>query len=98
MMGAAPSAAFVMSEPEFLLEILVVALDAPAMLGEIDQTREADVVRQGRQPVFRRLGRVLRPFDQQPLFGARGQDRDGRRAPATARTGRSAGRPSPRAT
>ena len=32
MMKSAPVAAFIMSEPEFLLQFLVVALDAPAQL------------------------------------------------------------------
>src|SRR5258708_4891730 len=70
MMEAAPSAAFVMPEAELLLEVLIVAFDTPAQLGEIDQAREADVLRQGGQPVLRRLGLALWPFHQQPLFGA----------------------------
>ena len=37
MMEAAPSTTFIVSEAEFLLEVLVVALDAPAQLGQIDQ-------------------------------------------------------------
>ena len=32
----APSAAFIVAEPEFLLEILIIALDAPAQLCLID--------------------------------------------------------------
>jgi len=35
-MKAAPTTAFIVSETEFLLEVLIVALDAPAQLGEID--------------------------------------------------------------
>src|SRR5258708_12065912 len=34
------------------------------------QARERDVLRQGGQPVLRRLGLALWPFHQQPLFGA----------------------------
>ena len=52
MVEAAPAAALVVPEPEFLLELLVVAFDAPPELGEFDQAREADVLRQGREPVF----------------------------------------------
>src|SRR3954466_12345856 len=49
---AAPAAALVVPKPEFLLELLVVALDAPPELGEFDQAREANVLRQGREPVL----------------------------------------------
>ena len=68
MMEAAPSAAFIVPEAEFLLELLVVALDAPAQLGEIDQAVERDVVRKGGEPVFGWLALALGPLDQQPLF------------------------------
>ena len=37
MMEAAPTSSLVMAEAELLLEILVIALDAPAQLGQIDQ-------------------------------------------------------------
>src|SRR5262245_38488227 len=67
MVKAAPSAAFVVSEPDLLLEFLVVALDAPAQLGEVDQSIEDDFFRQVREPVTGRFGFALRPFDQQPL-------------------------------
>jgi len=36
MMESAPATAFVMPETELLFEVLIVALDAPAQLGEID--------------------------------------------------------------
>src|SRR3954454_20930079 len=49
---AAPAAALVVPEPEFLLELLVVAFDAPPELGEFDHAREANVLRQGREPVL----------------------------------------------
>jgi hypothetical protein len=45
MVKAAPSAAFIVPEPDLLLEVLVIALDAPAELGEIDQTRTVDCLR-----------------------------------------------------
>ena len=71
MMEAAPSAPFEMPEPDLLLELLIVALDAPAQLGEIDQAVEGDVLRKRREPVFGRLVLALRPLDQQPFFRPR---------------------------
>src|SRR3954449_764695 len=68
---AAPATALVVPKPEFLLELLVVALDAPPELGEFDQAREADLLRQGREPVFGRLLLSFRPLDQEPFLRAR---------------------------
>jgi hypothetical protein len=45
MMEAAPPTPFKMSEPELLLELLIVALDTPAQLGGVDQPAEGDVFR-----------------------------------------------------
>src|SRR5215218_6564134 len=71
MVEAAPAAALVVPEPEFLLELLVVAFDAPPELGEFDQAREADVLRQGREPVLGGLLLAFRPLDHEPLLRAR---------------------------
>src|SRR5215211_7066967 len=71
MVEAAPAAALVVPEPEFLLELLVVAFDAPPELGEFDQALEADVLRQGREPVLGGLLLAFRPLDQEPLLRAR---------------------------
>src|SRR5258708_33414434 len=71
MVKAAPPAALIMSEPDFLLELLVVAFDAPAQLGEIDQTIKGDVLRQVREPIAGRLALAFRPLDQQPLMRTR---------------------------
>ena len=68
---AAPPAPFIITKAEFLLQLLVVALDPPSQLGEIDQTFESDILGQGGKPILGRLGFVFRPLDQQPLFGAR---------------------------
>ena len=57
-----------MPEPDLLLELLIVALDAPAQLGEVDQPAEGDVFGKGREPVFGRLVLALGPLDQQPFF------------------------------
>ncbi len=67
-MEAAPASAFEVAEAEFLLELLVVALDAPAQLGEIDQARPGNVVGKGGEPILRGLLLGFRPFDQQPLL------------------------------
>src|ERR1700759_1963620 len=71
MMEATPTASLVVAEAELLLEVLIVALNTPAQLGGVHQGRAADGGGQGGQPVFRRLGFVLGPFDQAPFLGAR---------------------------
>src|SRR5258708_12066409 len=68
MMEAAPAAALIVPKPDLLLELLIVPLDAPAHLGEIDKSAEADVRRQCREPIFGRFGFALGPFDQQPFL------------------------------
>ena len=45
MVESAPAAALIMAEPEVLLEILIIALDAPPELGEFDHALEANVLR-----------------------------------------------------
>src|SRR5271165_5038199 len=69
MVEATPSPPFKMSEPDLLLELLIIALDAPAQLGGVDQIAECDAARQGREPVLGRLLLALGPLDQQPFFG-----------------------------
>ena len=64
MMEAAPATALIMPEAGFLLEVFVIALDAPAHLGEIDKAAERHVRVDGCKPVFR--GLVLAPT---PLAG-----------------------------
>src|SRR3954452_21267954 len=68
--GAA-AAALVVPEPQFRLELLVIALDAPPELGKFDQAREGDLLRQGREPVFGGLLLAFRPLDQKPFRRAR---------------------------
>src|SRR4029079_10856058 len=70
MVETAPAAALVVPQSEFLLELLVVAFDAPPELGEFDQAREADVLRQGREPVLGGLLLAFRPLDQEPFLRA----------------------------
>src|SRR5215204_2616940 len=69
-METAPAAPLIVPQSEFLLELLVVALDAPPELGEFDQAREADLLWQGREPVFGRLLLAFRPLDQEPFLRA----------------------------
>ena len=59
MMEAPPGAALVMAEADFLLEFLIVALDAPAQLGEVDQGGKRHVAIDGREPEFRGCSFVL---------------------------------------
>src|SRR3979411_1517117 len=73
MMEAAPAAGLIVPKPDLLLELLIVPLDAPAHLGEIDKSAEADVRRQCREPIFGRFGFALGPFDQQPFLLQRGR-------------------------
>src|SRR6516162_9116512 len=68
MMKAAPASPLIVAEPDLLLEFLIVAFDAPAQFGEIDQPGEADVLGQSRQPIFCRLLLAFGPFDQQPFL------------------------------
>ena len=68
MMEATPTPAFIMGQAKLLLEILVVALNAPTHLGHRHQTFELGVDRQRGQDVFLGLALPLGPFDQEPLF------------------------------
>src|SRR5689334_20943660 len=68
MMKAAPVAALVVAKTELLLEVLIVPLDPPARLGDLDQALERGALGQVGEPVFRRLRVPRRPLDQQPLF------------------------------
>jgi hypothetical protein len=44
VMEAAPSPAFEMSKSDLLPELLIIALDAPAQLGEVNQISEGNVL------------------------------------------------------
>src|SRR3954464_11657330 len=68
MMEAAPAAAFVVAEADLLLEFLVIPLDHPPCLGDVDQLLQREARRQVGQPVLARLLSVLGPLDQQPLL------------------------------
>jgi hypothetical protein len=68
MVEAAPSSSFEMSQPDLLLEFLIVAFDPPSQLSNVDELTERDVVRKRRQPIFDRLLLAIGPFNQQPLL------------------------------
>src|SRR3982074_116248 len=68
MAEAAPSSPFEMPEPCVLLEFLIVALDPPAHLGNINELPEGVVSWKRREPVFDRLLLTIGPFDQEPLL------------------------------
>src|SRR5665213_4514814 len=69
-MQAAPSTPFKMAKYHLLLKVLIVALDAPAQLGEIDQAFEGHRFWNVREPVFDLFILALGPLDQQPFFRA----------------------------
>lgn len=71
MMKASPTSPFIVAEPQFLFQVLVVPLDAPAHVRLGHQVVQRDVVRQRRQVVFERIGVARGPFDQQPCSGCR---------------------------
>ena len=70
MVKAAPASTLVVPQPDLLLELLIVPLNAPAQLGPVHKLGQCRVRRQGRQSVFRRLPLSFRPLDQEPLLGS----------------------------
>src|SRR5712692_6225759 len=68
-METAPAAALVVIEPDLVLELLEVALDAPADFHEADELVERDRGRHRRQPVLRGRRLAPRPLHEQPFDG-----------------------------
>ncbi len=68
MVEAAPVAAFVVRQAEFGFEFLVIAFDHPAPHGIEDELAEGGLLAQRRHPIVPRLGRAVRPFDQEPFL------------------------------
>lgn len=68
---AAPRSPLEVVEAEFLLHLLVVALDAPAQLGRPDEVLERGAVRQCREPELGRFLLALWPCAGEPLQLAR---------------------------
>lgn len=70
VMKATPASALVVTETEVLLQVLIVTLYAPALIGDANEFVDADVFGQCRQDVLARLFVASRPLDEQPLLGA----------------------------
>ena len=71
MMEASPTSPLEVSKADFLLEFLVIPLDAPPKLYVINHASERDIFGKRSQRVFGRPFLTLWPFDQQPFLGAR---------------------------
>lgn len=69
VMEPPPTSSLIVSQAEVLLQILVVAFDAPALMGYADQLVDRRFLGQRGQDVLARLGVVCRPLDEQPLLG-----------------------------
>jgi hypothetical protein len=63
MVEAAPTPPLKMSQAELLFQLLVIALDNPALLGQSHEIVEFGIDRQGRQPILSRFGVSLGPLD-----------------------------------
>src|SRR5688500_2196242 len=70
-MEPAPASTLVVSEPDFLLELLIVSLNPPPQFGLLHQVSDGGLRRQGREPILRRLLLAVRPLHQEPLLGSR---------------------------
>ena len=66
-----PGSTLEVVEPDLLLQLLVVALDAPAELREADQRPDRRVGGDGREPELRRLLLPSGPLAQEPLLFSR---------------------------
>ena len=69
MVKSPPAPPLVLVQSQLLLELLIVPLDDPALLGEGDEFFELRRRGQIRQPVLGRFRFPWEPFDQQPLLG-----------------------------
>ena len=66
-MKAGPAAALIVAEPEFLLEFLIIALDEPSHLGEIDEALDQGLGREVEESVLCRFVSAHGPLDEQPV-------------------------------
>ncbi len=73
MVKAAPGAPLAVVETNLLLEVLIVALDAPAQLDRANQLSMRSIGRQRRQVVLRRRCFAVGPLADQPLLLTRSQ-------------------------
>jgi hypothetical protein len=64
MVKAAPASSFIVAQSEFLLQLLVVTLDDPAMLRYPHQIFKWDGSGQSGEPVLGRFCLLARPLDE----------------------------------
>ena len=69
VMKPAPTPTFVVSQPQLLLQILVVTFDAPTHVCMRHELLQRGIVRQVGEIVFQRVGIVGGLLDEQPLLG-----------------------------
>src|SRR5437868_15375942 len=67
-MKAAPSAPLEVPKANLLVEFLIVALNAPAQFGGIDQVDERDCFWKRGEPVFGRCGLAFGPLTQPAIL------------------------------
>src|ERR1022692_2161288 len=65
VMESAPAAAFIVIQPDFVLEFLKIPLDAPADFDQPNQLRELHRPGHGREPVTGWFGFSAGPLNQQ---------------------------------
>src|SRR3981081_14211 len=68
VMKSPPAASFKVPQSEFLLQLLVIAFDDPAMFGEIDQFTELRIGWKCGKPVLRGFLLLFWPFDEEPFL------------------------------
>ena len=64
----APASSFIMPQAELLFQLLVIAFDDPALLGQAYQIAKLGADRQSSKPILGRFGFGPRPLEQQPFF------------------------------
>ena len=69
MMKTPPTSSFIMTQTKFLLQLLVIPLDDPAVLSHAHQVLEFGFCRERGEPVLGRFRFFAGPLDQQPLLG-----------------------------
>ena len=65
----APASALVVAKPQILLEVLIIALDAPTHMCGAHQIARCGCLGQRGKVVFFRLSLTCGPLDEQPLLG-----------------------------
>src|SRR2546423_7839311 len=68
MVEPAPVATLRVSQSQFLLQLLIIPFDDPAVFGHLDQSFEVGSGRQRRYPIFDGFFLFSRPLDQQPFL------------------------------